>query len=110
MFYKLPGDGALNNLPPDQTVYLAYDMYFKEHSSYFHSKYYPKRGDIYTPDEDVTVATPQFNHISFRVNYIKNIFNFSIFFVRLGTLRKFIDFEIDSISATIIRTSYLSRP
>ena len=79
MFYKLPGDGALNNLPPDQTVYLAYDMYFKEHSSYFHSKYYPKRGDIYTPDEDVTVATPQFNHISFRVNYIKNIFHFSIF-------------------------------
>ena len=78
MFYKLPGDGALNDLPPDQTVYLAYDMYFKEHSSYYHSKHYPKRHDIYTPNEDVTVATPQFNHISFRVNYIKNIFHLPI--------------------------------
>ena len=79
MFYKLPGDGALNNLPPDQTVYLAYDMYFKEHSEYYHSKYYPKHHDIYTQNEDVTVATPQFNHISFRVNYIKNICHLSFF-------------------------------
>ena len=72
VFFKLPGDGALNNLPPDQTVYLAYDMYFKEHSSFYHSKYYPKQSDgIYTQDKYGSVATPQFNNISFHVIKVK---------------------------------------
>ena len=62
----------MNDLPPDQTVYLAYDLYFKEHSSFYHSKYYPKQSNgIYTPDNYGSVATPQFNNISFHVRQFK---------------------------------------
>ena len=67
VFFKLPGDGALNDMPPDQTVYLAYDMYFKEHTSFYHSKYYPKENGINAPDAHGSVATPQFNNLSFHV-------------------------------------------
>ena len=58
VFFKLPGDNALDEHEDVKPIYLGFDVTLKEHSSYSHAKYY-KVGKVHTP---------QFNNISFHVS------------------------------------------
>ena len=69
VFFTLPGDHALDDKPPDMTIYLGYDLTFKQHPNFFHNKYYNLSsinalGEPYSH----TVQTPQWNNISFMVS------------------------------------------
>ena len=73
VFFKLPGDNALKEKKdkgdkgekdePVTPIYLGFDVSFKEHTSYFHPKYYNlSTGQVFTP---------QFYNISFRVSSLE---------------------------------------
>ena len=77
MFFNTPGNGGLEKETPDQTIYLGFDIRYKEHAQFFHKEFYnhsamkrlqdsenkPKRAFMnFVPE------TPQINNISFDVS------------------------------------------
>ena len=69
----------MDSSPPDKTIYLGFDMMFKQHPEFFHPKYYNMSsimaldGPHKNPydDKDSTVygwpETPQWDNITFMV-------------------------------------------
>ena len=62
---EVAADAALQNVKPNKTFYLAYDMNRVPHYHYHHDKFYPFE-TMELIDRETNI--PQFNHISSEVS------------------------------------------